>query len=77
MPKSPLAAGLLLLAAFLFASHADAEPLSRRAPAWLDKTQTYCMVPVLPEMAAKLHVSVNGVWAGIGGTHPVLTHREI
>lgn len=46
-------------------------------PAWLGKTQTYCMVPVLPETAAKLHVTVNGVWAGISGTHPILTSKDI
>jgi hypothetical protein len=35
------------------------------------------MVPVLPETALDLHASVNGVWAGISGPHPILTSPEI
>jgi hypothetical protein len=46
------------------------------SPDWVDHVQTYCMVPVLPETAAELHASVNGVWGGIGGTDPILTARE-
>jgi hypothetical protein len=53
------------------------EPARSGRPAWLDRTQTYCMVPVLPETAAELHASVNGVWAGISGPSPVLTSRDI
>ncbi len=44
------------------------ESVSSFAPKdWLDKVQTWCMVPVLPETARALHVTVNGVWGGIGG----------
>ena len=41
-------------------------------PKWIDEVQTYGMLPVLPESAAELNVSVNGVWAGIGTADPVL-----
>jgi hypothetical protein len=34
------------------------------------------MVPLVPERAAQLHASVNGVWGGAGGPHPILTHTE-
>ena len=54
------------------------ESVSSFAPKdWLDKVQTWCMVPVLPETARALHVTVNGVWGGIGGINPLLTHREV
>lgn len=46
------------------------------APAWLDEVQTYCMVPLLPEGAERLHASVNGVWGGMGGPFPILTHTD-
>jgi len=63
---------------FLLHAAFAAEPVARPGlPDFLDKVQTYCMVPVLPETAAKLHATVNGVWGGISGTHPILTHREI
>ncbi|MFH0945680.1 MAG: hypothetical protein V2A76_10825 [Planctomycetota bacterium] len=45
-------------------------------PAWLDRVQTYCMVPMLPEGAGRLHASVNGVWGGMGGPFPILTHTD-
>jgi hypothetical protein len=52
-------------------------PVAASAPSgWLDEVQTYCMVPVLPDTAAALHVTVNGVWGGMGGTDPILTHRD-
>ena len=47
-----------------------------KQPDWLDEVQTYCMLPLFPEDAKALHASVNGVWAGIGGTHPILPHSE-
>jgi hypothetical protein len=65
----------LLAAACGIASGQDAT--ERDLPAWLDEVQTYCMVPLLPERAAELHASVNGVWGGVGGTHPILTHTEM
>lgn len=43
------------------------------SPSWIDEVQTYSMVPVLPEQAKKLHVTVNGLWGGIGGADPVIT----
>lgn len=46
-------------------------------PPWTDEPQTYCMVPVLPETAERLGVTVNGVWGGIGSTHPLLTGEEM
>lgn len=56
-------------------SGADERP-PRALPGWIDEVQTYCMVPVLPERAAQLHATINGVWGGMGGTHPILTHTE-
>jgi hypothetical protein len=41
-------------------------------PEWIDEVQTYGMLPLLPQRAAELHVSVNGVWAGIGTDNPIL-----
>ncbi len=66
-----LAAALALVARV--PSAGQAPPSHRDLPDWIDRTQTYCMVPVLPETATKLHASVNGVWAGIAGTDPLLT----
>lgn len=34
------------------------------------------MVPLLPETARSLNATVNGVWGGIGGTHPIVSHRD-
>lgn len=70
----------VVLAMLLFAATcgiaSGQDPTERDLPAWLDEVQTYCMVPVLPERASQLHASVNGIWGGIGGTHPILTHTE-
>jgi len=66
---------LLLAATCGIASGQD--PGERDLPAWVDEVQTYCMVPVLPERAAELQASVNGIWGGVGGTHPLLTHTEM
>jgi hypothetical protein len=41
-------------------------------PPWLGEVQTYVMLPVAPERTVALHVSVNGVWAGIPGKYSVL-----
>jgi hypothetical protein len=71
----PLVGAMLLLAA----THGIAsgqDRTERDLPAWLDEVQTYCMVPLVPERAAQLHASVNGVWGGAGGPHPILTHTE-
>ena len=54
----------------------SAEDAEIEPPEWVDKIQTYCMVPLLPEDANALNATVNGVWAGIGGTHPILPHIE-
>ncbi len=45
--------------------------------AWIDEVQTYAMVPLLPATAAKMNVSVNGIWAGISSDHPILPSREM
>ncbi len=47
------------------------------APPWLDRVQTYGMVPLTPERAAAFNITVNGIWGGIGGVDPVLTHDEV
>jgi len=67
---------ILVLAATCGISFGQA-PTERDLPPWLDEVQTYCMVPVLPERAGELHASVNGIWGGVGGTHPVLTCPEM
>ena len=53
-----------------------AEGAERNLPEWIDEIQIYCMVPLLPEDANALNVTVNGVWAGIGGAHPILPYIE-
>jgi hypothetical protein len=45
-------------------------------PGWVDRLQIYGMLPLFPESARDLGVTVNGLWAGIGGTDPVLPHTE-
>ncbi len=45
-------------------------------PAWLDEVQTYCMMPILPESAVDLGISVNGVWGGVGSDNPILREHE-
>lgn len=67
-----LLAGILVFAASMTrGAGADDHP-ANDLPEWLSEVQTYCMLPVLPERAAELNVSVNGVWAGIGSADPVL-----
>ena len=72
---------VLVVTAFLAApvagyAQVDAASSSSRArpgqPAWLQEVQTYSMLPAMPEHARRLHVSVNGVWAGIGSEDPIL-----
>lgn len=46
-------------------------------PDWLSEVQTYGMVPLLPGNAAGLNLTVNGIWGGVGGSDPVLTHTDI
>jgi hypothetical protein len=41
-------------------------------PKWVDEVQSYGMLPLLPKRAAEMHISVNGVWAGIGTDDPIL-----
>jgi len=67
--------GLLLLAS---AASAEEAPATAQGapPAWLNEIQTYCMVPVLPDRAKELRSTVNGIWAGMGGIDPILTHTE-
>ncbi|MBI2425522.1 MAG: hypothetical protein HYV27_22040 [Candidatus Hydrogenedentes bacterium] len=43
------------------------------APAWLRQPQTFGMLPLVPEEAQEMGISVNGIWAGFGGGHPILT----
>ncbi len=71
------ASALLVCFFLLQAAFAEDRVARPDVPEWLDQVQTYCMVPVLPETAAKLHATVNGVWGGISGTHPILTDRKI
>jgi hypothetical protein len=47
-----------------------------RTPEWIDAVQTYSMLPLIPDQSKELGASVNGVWAGIGGTDPILPHTE-
>ena len=49
---------------------------TRTTPDWIDRLQIYGMLPSFPEAAHDLGVTVNGIWAGIGGTDPVLPHTE-
>ncbi len=77
MRRSLVVVALLLCSGSLFAARAGQPAAGRGLPDWVDRVQTFCMVPVLPETAAALHASVNGVWGGISGTHPILTHREM
>src|SRR5947209_6193836 len=78
-PLVRVAVAVSVLAALALCRAPAAREEAGRAglPEWLERTQTWCTVPVLPETAAKLHVSVNGVWAGVSGMDPILTHREI
>lgn len=70
---SRTATSLLLLVEI--ASPAFAE---EAAPAkWVNEVQTYCMVPLLPEHAAELNVTVNGIWGGMGDIYPILTASEV
>jgi hypothetical protein len=64
------ASALFLLACVAPSLPAGEEPGLR--PAWLDRVQTYSMLPVTPATAAQMHVSVNGAWAGIDSDHPIL-----
>jgi hypothetical protein len=41
-------------------------------PDWADDVQTFIMLPVRPDRARELHVSVNGAWAGIPGKYSIL-----
>jgi hypothetical protein len=50
--------------------------VSRRAPEWIDRALTYSMLPLFPKDVKELGVNVNGIWAGIGGTDPILPHTE-
>ena len=56
---------------------ADETADTQAAPAWTDQVQTYSMLPLLPDTAKKMHVSVNGIWAGISSDHPLLPSREM
>jgi len=51
------------------AAEGDAE---MKPPAWLDELQTYNILPMLPERAKELHITVNGPWGGGSGKYPVL-----
>ncbi|MCO6455131.1 MAG: DUF1080 domain-containing protein [Pirellulaceae bacterium] len=44
-------------------------------PEWADVVQTFIMLPVRPDRARQLHVSVNGAWAGIPGKYSILPHN--
>src|SRR5262249_46066084 len=62
------------LALFLLVCAAPSLPAEEKPgprPAWLDRVQTYSMLPVTPATAATMNVSVNGVWAGIDCDHPI------
>jgi hypothetical protein len=73
MRGSAFLLGAALLPAVFAATTAQAQVCNRSGlPQWVDEVQTYGMLPLLPQRAAKLNVSVNGVWAGIGTTDPVL-----
>jgi len=53
----------------------EAEDQSQRTfPAWLDDVQTANMNALTPKEAVELHISLNGIWGGIGGNDPILTH---
>ena len=69
------ASGLLTCLCLLCSRSSGEQVPASDPPGWLDEVQTYCMVPVLPETAAVLHVTVNGVWGGMGGADPILTQR--
>ncbi|HJT77351.1 MAG TPA: hypothetical protein VJ739_09145 [Gemmataceae bacterium] len=70
MRRAATAIALLLLAGMVPRLPAEERPGPR--PVWLDKVQTYFMLPVTPATAAKMNVSVNGAWAGIDSDGPVL-----
>jgi hypothetical protein len=63
---------LLLPAVLFISSAAGQQPARSELPRWVDEVQTYGMLPLLPQRAAELRVSVNGVWAGIGTDNPIL-----
>lgn len=63
-------AGLLLACVVAGSATADEPP-------WLNDVQTFSMLPVLPETAEKMHISVNGIWAGISSDHPILPSEEM
>ena len=62
----------LLPAVLALPSAEGQQPGRSDLPKWVDEVQTYGMLPLLPQRAAELHVSVNGVWAGIGTDDPIL-----
>ncbi|MCU0963272.1 MAG: hypothetical protein MUF48_24535, partial [Pirellulaceae bacterium] len=43
---------------------------------WFDLVHTYSMLPLFVDDARGLNVTVNGIWAGIGGTDAILPHSE-
>jgi len=49
-----------------------------RLPDWAADAHTFIMLPVRPDRARELHVSVNGAWGGIPGNYSILPNdREI
>ena len=67
------------LMVLLFASLASGQEAEgdRVLPEWIDRVQTYAMVPVLPETAARMHVSVNGLWGGVDSDHVILPSGDM
>jgi hypothetical protein len=54
---------------------ARADPASHGPyPTWFREVHTYNMNALLPEDAKELNITVNGIWGGIGGNDPILTH---
>jgi hypothetical protein len=41
-------------------SASSGEVPEHNPPEWIDEVQTYCMMPILPESAVDLGISVNG-----------------
>ena len=70
-----LLSGLICLHLVLGVASAEDTP-EHNPPVWLDKVQTYCMMPILPESAVDLGISVNGVWGGVGSADPILRDHE-
>jgi hypothetical protein len=72
-----LVSGTMCLHLVIVMGRAFAEDVpEHNPPAWLDEVQTYCMMPILPESAVDLGISVNGVWAGVGSDDPILRDHE-